>query len=171
MENTGTIRFEHIGFGKKLKSMLSVDFRRMFTTPLFYIMVGVCLAIPILILVMTTMMDGTVTVDPSTGVETTMEAFDNTWQAILTAYQDQSGKYVTAEAGADGVAVTSIPDNSYDVASKLIPGDIIVGMEGYIISDIGSVREIVSQHKAGDTVQIRFYRNGSELTVSVTLGS
>lgn len=86
-------------------------------------------------------------------------------------YQDQSGKYVTAEAGADGVAVTSIPDNSYDVASKLIPGDIIVGMEGYIISDIGSVREIVSQHKAGDTVQIRFYRNGSELTVSVTLGS
>ena len=57
MENTGTIRFEHIGFGKKLKSMLSVDFRRMFTTPLFYIMVGVCLAIPILILVMTTMLN------------------------------------------------------------------------------------------------------------------
>ena len=44
-------------------------------------------------------------------------------------------------------------------------------MEGYIISDIGSVREIVSQHKAGDTVQLRIYRNGSELTVSVTLGS
>lgn len=37
---------------------------------------------PILILVMTTMMDGTVTVDPNTGVETTIEAFTNTWQAI-----------------------------------------------------------------------------------------
>ena len=91
MENTGTIRFEHIGFGKKLKSMLSVDFRRMFTTPLFYIMVGVCLAIPILILVMTTMMDGTVTVDPSTGVETTMEAFDNTWQAIGSISSEGTG--------------------------------------------------------------------------------
>ena len=91
MENTGTIRFEHIGFGKKLKSMLSVDFRRMFTTPWFYIMVGVCLAIPILILVMTTMMDGTVTVDPSTGVETTMEAFDNTWQAIGSISSEGTG--------------------------------------------------------------------------------
>lgn len=91
MENTGTIRFEHIGFGKKLKSMLSVDFRRMFTTPLFYIMVGVCLAIPILILVMTTMMDGTVTVDPGTGVETTMEAFDNTWQAIGSISSEGTG--------------------------------------------------------------------------------
>ncbi len=76
------IKFEHNGFGKRLKSMLSVDFRRIFTMPLFYIMVGVCLVIPILILVMTTMMDGTVSVNPQTGVETVMEGFDNTWQAI-----------------------------------------------------------------------------------------
>lgn len=76
------IKFEHNGFGKRLKSMLSVDFRRMFTMRLFYIMVGVCLVIPILILVMTTMMDGSVTVDPQTGVETVIEGFDNTWQAI-----------------------------------------------------------------------------------------
>ena len=79
---TKEIKFEHQTFGKRLKSMLSVDFRRMFTQPLFYIMVGVCLVIPILILAMTTMMDGTVTVDPNTGVETTIEAFDNVWQAI-----------------------------------------------------------------------------------------
>ena len=76
------VKFEPNGFGKRLKSMLSVDFRRMFTTPLLYIMVGVCLVIPILILVMTTMMDGSVTVDPQTGVETVMEGFDNTWQVI-----------------------------------------------------------------------------------------
>ena len=36
--------------------MLKVDFRRMFTTPLFYIMLGISLVVPILILVMTTMM-------------------------------------------------------------------------------------------------------------------
>ena len=63
-------------FGKKLKSMLKVDFRRMFTMPLVYIMTGVCLVMPILILVMTTMMSGT-TVDPTTGTETTIEAFTN----------------------------------------------------------------------------------------------
>lgn len=76
------MKFEHNSFGKRLKSMLTVDFRRMFTTPFFYIMAGVCLVMPILILVMTTMMDGSVTVDPQTGVETVVEGFENTWQII-----------------------------------------------------------------------------------------
>lgn len=84
MEMTQENKFESQGFGKRLKSMLKVDFRRMFTMPLFYIMVGVCLVIPILILVMTTMMDGSVSVDPQTGVETTVEGFKNTWQIIGT---------------------------------------------------------------------------------------
>lgn len=78
------IKFERNSFGKRLNSMLKVDFRRMFTMSLFYIMVGVSLVIPILILVMTTMMDGSISVDPTTGVETVMEGFDNTWQAIST---------------------------------------------------------------------------------------
>ena len=78
------MRFEKSSFGKRLSSMLKVDFRRMFTTRFLYIMVGICLVMPILILVMTTMMDGSVTVDPQTGAETVMEGFDNTWQAIGT---------------------------------------------------------------------------------------
>lgn len=78
-------RFEHQSFGKRLKTMLAVDFRRMFTMPLLYIVVGACLVMPILILVMTTMMDGTVSVDPTTGVETVIEGFDNTWQIIGSA--------------------------------------------------------------------------------------
>lgn len=78
------IKFEHQSFAKRLKSMLVVDFRRMFTMPFLYIMLGSCLVMPILILVMTTMMDGSVTVDPQTGVETVVEGFDNVWQAIGT---------------------------------------------------------------------------------------
>ena len=76
------LKFEHQSFGKKLKSMLSVDFRRMFTMPLLYIMMGIALVIPILVLVMTTMMDGSVSVDPTTGVETVIQGFDNVWQSI-----------------------------------------------------------------------------------------
>ena len=79
------VKFESRSFGKRLNSMLSVDFRRMFTMPLLYIMVGACLIIPILILVMTTMMDGSVSVNPQTGVETVMEGFENTWQIIGSA--------------------------------------------------------------------------------------
>lgn len=69
-------------FQKRLKSMLALDFRRLFTTPLYYIMTGISLVIPILILVMTTMMDGTVSVNPQTGAETVMEGFKNVWQII-----------------------------------------------------------------------------------------
>lgn len=78
------VKFRHQSFGRRLKTMLRVDFRRMFTMPLIYILVGVCLVMPILILVMTTMMDGSVTIDPQTGVETIVEGFDNVWQIIGT---------------------------------------------------------------------------------------
>lgn len=84
------LKFEHNSFGKRLKSMLKVDFRRMFTMRLFYIMAGICLVMPVLILVMTTMMDGSVTVDPQTGVETVIEGFDNTWQIIGTQSNESS---------------------------------------------------------------------------------
>ncbi|MDE7296977.1 MAG: ABC transporter permease [Clostridia bacterium] len=63
-------------FLRKLKSMLTVDFKRMFTMPLIYIMAGVCFAMPILILVMTTMMG-----DAEEGAEA-MGTFTNVWQAI-----------------------------------------------------------------------------------------
>lgn len=76
---------------KGLRTMLHVDFRRMFTQPLLYIMIGAAFVIPILVLVMTTMMDGTTTVNPQTGVETTIEAFKNTWQAIGTVSGSGSG--------------------------------------------------------------------------------
>lgn len=88
---TENITFENNNFGKRLKSMLRVDFRRMFTMPLVYIILGICLAMPILILVMTTMNDGAVSVDPNTGVETTIEAFDNVWQIIGSVNGESSG--------------------------------------------------------------------------------
>ncbi len=73
--------FEKQSFAKRLKSMLKVDFKRMFTMPLVYIMAGVCFVMPILILVMTSMMPST-QVDPTTGVETAVETFTNVWQSI-----------------------------------------------------------------------------------------
>lgn len=87
------MKFEHNSFGKRLKSMLKVDFRRMFTMRLFYIMAGICLVMPILILVMTTTVGGGTSVDPITGVETTveMEPITNTWQAVESISGEGSG--------------------------------------------------------------------------------
>ena len=76
------VKFEQNTFKKRVKSMFGVDFRRMFTSPLFYIMIGAAFVMPILILVMTSMMDGTVSVNPQTGEETIMEGFKNVWQII-----------------------------------------------------------------------------------------
>ena len=105
-------KFERDTFGKRLGTMLKVDFRRMFTMPFLYIMVGVCLVIPILILVMTTMTEGTVSVDPQTGIETVAEGFDNAWQLIGTvssggsAAADTAGN--SAEASVDMLAMCNL---------------------------------------------------------------
>lgn len=71
-------------FNRRLKTMLGVDFRRVCTSSFFYIMVGMSFVIPILILVMTTLMDGSVSVNPQTGEETVIEGFKNVWQIIGT---------------------------------------------------------------------------------------
>ncbi|MDE6293582.1 MAG: ABC transporter permease [Clostridiales bacterium] len=71
--------FEKLTFKKRLKTMLKVDFKRMFTMPLVYILAAVSFAMPILILVMTTMMGGEP--DPTTGAEAAA-MFINVWQAI-----------------------------------------------------------------------------------------
>ncbi len=75
-------KFEKFTFSKRLSSQLRVDSRRMFMTPLFYILLGIAVAVPILILVMTTLMDGSVSVNPQTGEETIVEGFDFVWQII-----------------------------------------------------------------------------------------
>ncbi len=65
-------------FGRRLKTMLKVDARRMIASPLLWIMLGVSLALPILILVMTSFIGGA---EAGEG----MAAFTNVWQAIGSA--------------------------------------------------------------------------------------
>lgn len=78
------VKFEKNSFGKRMKSMLKVDFRRMFKSKLFYILIACALVVPILMTVMMTMMDGSVSVDPQTGAETVIHGPENTWQSIGT---------------------------------------------------------------------------------------
>ena len=80
MENA--VKFEKNNFGKRMKSMLKVDFRRMFKSKLFYILIACALVMPILMTVMMSMMDGSVSVNPQTGEETIMKGPENTWQNI-----------------------------------------------------------------------------------------
>ena len=78
------ITFERFSFSQRTKSMLKVDFRRMFKSRLFYILIVCALLMPVLMTVMMSMMDGSVSVNPQTGVETVIQGPENTWQNIGT---------------------------------------------------------------------------------------
>ncbi len=105
-------KFPKNTFGKRMSSMLRTDSRRMFLTPLFYIMLGIAIAVPILIIVMTTLMEGSPVVDSQTqlpvldadGNQKVMEGFDNVWQIIGTVSSSGTG----AEAGAMSMDIVSM---------------------------------------------------------------
>ena len=78
------VKFEKSTLGKRTKSMMRVDLGRMFKSKLFYILIACALVMPILMTVMMSMMDGSVSVDPQTGVESVMQGPENTWQNIGT---------------------------------------------------------------------------------------
>ncbi len=82
MENA--VKFENIGFGARVKSMLRVDARRMLRSRLFYILLAAALVMPILMTVMMAMMDGSVSVDAVTGAQTVMRGPENAWQNLGT---------------------------------------------------------------------------------------
>ena len=71
MKNASTLKFDAPSFGKRIKGMLSVDFYRLFHTPLFYIFLAIAAIIPAMI-IGTTGMEGS-----QTGA-----LFTNVWQAI-----------------------------------------------------------------------------------------
>ena len=83
-----TMKFEKVSSGKRVKSMLKVDFRRMFKSKLFYILIACALLVPIVMTVMLTMMDGQETVNRQTGEVTVMEGPENAWEAIGTLPSD-----------------------------------------------------------------------------------
>lgn len=87
-------------FTSRLSSMLRVDFKRLFLSRAFYIIVASCLLAPILILVMTTMMDGTVSVNHQTGEETVIEGFKNVWQIIGSVSDSSANQSPDASSGA-----------------------------------------------------------------------
>ena len=65
-------RIKARSFSDRLCTLFRADGRRMVTTPLFWIMLGIALAVPILVLVMTSMVGG----------EEGGLIFSSTWQII-----------------------------------------------------------------------------------------
>lgn len=67
------MKFEAPSFTSRIKSMLGVDFYRLFHTPLFYIFLAIAAIIPAMVSAMTTMTDQS---------GNTIELYTNVWQII-----------------------------------------------------------------------------------------
>ena len=78
------LKLEKRSFKERVISMLRVDVRRTLKSRTFYILLAVSLLVPVVMTVMMTMMDGSVSVNPQTGVETVIHGPESTWQSIGT---------------------------------------------------------------------------------------
>ena len=112
MENM--VKFKSVGFGKRVKSMLRVDTKRMLHSKLFYILIVSAILIPIIMTVMLTMMDGSVSVNLQTGEETVMQGPESVWESIGTfpvvdmASEDTPDNSAGAMGGMDVMAMCNI---------------------------------------------------------------
>lgn len=104
----------------------------------------------------------------------------NTWYENYVE-GDQSGVRIIEEAEATGnpeafyAAVTGIhvsaTTEGLDAANKLKPNDIITEVNGIKVTNIYQLMDIINKLNGGDTVTIKYYRDGSYHTVNITLGT
>lgn len=70
----------------------------------------------------------------------------------------------------EGVVVISIKEGTGAAKSELKIGDIITSIDGKKTKDIAYLRYELYQHKAGDTIEVGYERNGKEHKTKITLG-
>ncbi len=70
-----------------------------------------------------------------------------------------------------GIYITEV-DPAGDAAAKgIAPGDILLQFDGLRITDQDTLTNALYAHDSGDTVPVVIYRDGTQYTVSITLGS
>lgn len=68
-----------------------------------------------------------------------------------------------------GVYIRFMDSNGAACEAGLQVGDIITGVNGETITTSTELSNELKKYNAGDTIQVNYYRNGAELTISVTL--
>ena len=68
-----------------------------------------------------------------------------------------------------GVYITAVTDNSAADNAGLQAGDIIIEVDGEVITTFDELTAKKNEHKAGESVEITYTRNGVDNTVTVTL--
>jgi S1-C subfamily serine protease len=101
-------------------------------------------------------------------------------QLIATGKVSNSGRAslgIAAQTVADaagqlaGVGIVRVTPGGAAARAGIKPGDIITGLAGQPVASVAALQSVLAAHRPGDRVQARVSRNGTESTVTVTLGS
>jgi len=68
-----------------------------------------------------------------------------------------------------GFLITDVEDGSSAAAVGIKPGDILLSINGQSVTDEDSVNAVLYTLEAGDTVQVKIYRNYKQYTAQITL--
>jgi len=77
---------------------------------------------------------------------------------------DEVNPRMTQRIGVKGVAVLRAADGV-----PLKPGDVIVAVDGQPVESVAQLLNRIDEHKVGDTVRLRVYRDGKETEIATTL--
>ncbi len=68
-----------------------------------------------------------------------------------------------------GILVAAVAEGSAAETAGIRINDIIVELDGETVSSMNTINEILKQHRAGDEVTIKYYRNGQTISAALTL--
>lgn len=85
-----------------------------------------------------------------------------------------SGRNISALAAAfynipQGILVDQVAPESDAAAKGLIAGDVIIGVDDIRVENISDACTLRDEHKAGDTMKLTFYRQGSTHEINIQL--
>ena len=89
---------------------------------------------------------------------------------VVDAEYAEAHPSTTFYAAVTGVHVNATSAGS-DASNKLCAGDIITEVNGNTVSTIYHVMSIINEYNGGDSVTVRYYRNGKYFITDITLGS
>lgn len=68
-----------------------------------------------------------------------------------------------------GVYIPRVPAGSHAAHAGILPGDVLLQLDGHRIKDTGALDSLLLGYRPGDPVELRLYRDGQELAIKMTL--
>lgn len=101
---------------------------------------------------------------PSLGVVVDQRISD-----LVTARLGVQGLLILAVEPDSGAAAAGLRGSALDASGNLVPGDVLLAIDGEPVTSVPELRAILDGRAIGDTVQVRVWRDGTILELPVQL--